>query len=177
MSKEGADGGQWNLELADRHVAFRKQRHGHISRAHQSIRAGNDNNGVVGVGDGDDSRSGLRLRRILHERQIDTLCRQKCSQIAAERILADAPNQRRRGTQLRGDRLVGALAAGEIQHFASGDDLAELRLPLGRRHHIHIDAAGNEYAAHVVFPVWIPGSMRSLSSGRASRGPVGIAPE
>jgi hypothetical protein len=41
-------------------------------------------------------------------------------------------------------RLVGALAAGKIQHGFPCDGLADLGMPVGRRHHIHVDAAGDE---------------------------------
>src|SRR5207248_10454496 len=38
--EEGADGGQRNLELADRHVALRESNRGDIGGTHQRIRAG-----------------------------------------------------------------------------------------------------------------------------------------
>ena len=71
----------------------------------------------------------------------------------AERILAEPADQRRRRAELCGrDRLVRALAAGKITHRIAGDGLADAGMPVGGRHHIHVDASGNENAAHALFP-------------------------
>ena len=76
--------------------------------------------------------------------------REERLQLVAERVLAEPADQRRRCAEFRrGYRLVGALAAGKIQQRGAGDGFADAGMPVGRRHHIHVDAAGNEYAAHV----------------------------
>ena len=51
-----------------------------------------------------------------------------------------------------GDRLVGALAAGKVKHGLAGDGFADSGMPVGGCHHIHVDAAGDENAAHALFP-------------------------
>ena len=147
--EEGGDRGQRNLELADGDVAFRQRSRADVGGVDQPVGAGNDDDGVVGIGDGDDRRSGVGLGRLPHEAQVDSLRREERLQLVAERILAEPADQRRRRAEFGGgDRLVGALAAGKIQHRAAGDGFADARMPLGGRHHIHVDAAGNENAAH-----------------------------
>jgi hypothetical protein len=147
--EEGADGGQRYLELADRDVAFGKQRGGDIGGADQRIRAGNDDDGVVGIGRRNHRRSGVGIRRVLHEAQVYLLCGEERSHFGAERVLANPADQRGwRAEPGRRDRLVRAFAAGKVKQRISGDGLADTGMPVGRRHHIHIDAAGNENAAH-----------------------------
>ena len=148
--EKGADRGQRNFELADRDIAFRKRRRGDIGGADQRIGAGHDDDGVVGIGEGDDRRAGMGVGGFLHKREVDALRGEERLQLIAERILADPADQRGRRAELGGcDRLVGALAAGKIQHRFAGDGLADPGMPVGRRHHIHVDAAGDEDAAHV----------------------------
>ena len=66
-----------------------------------------------------------------------------------ERVLAETADQRgRRPEFCRRYRLVGALAAGEVMHRGSRDGFADARIAACRRHHIHVDAAGDEYAPH-----------------------------
>jgi hypothetical protein len=36
------------------------------------------------------------------------------------------------------------------------DSFADSRVPLGRRHDIHVDAAGDDDAAHMIFPSEFP---------------------
>ncbi len=70
-------------------------------------------------------------------------------QLTAERIPAEPADQRGRRAEFGGcDRLVGAFAAGKIQARLAGDGLADPGMPVGGRHHIHVDASGNENAAH-----------------------------
>ena len=70
-------------------------------------------------------------------------------QLSPERILAQPPDQRGlRAEPRRRDRLVRALAARKIQHLPAGDGLADLGMAIGGRHHIHVDAAGDEDAPH-----------------------------
>ena len=151
--EEGGDRGQRNLELADRDVALRKDSRGDVGGAHQRVGAGNDDNGVVGIGDGDDGRAGVGAGRFLHEAQVDPLCGEERLQLIAERILAEPADQRRRRAEFCGrHRLVGALAAGKVEHRCACDGLADAGMPVGRRHHIHVDAAGDEHAAHALIP-------------------------
>lgn len=144
--------GKRNLELTDGHVALRKHRRGDIGGTHQRIGAGNDDDGVVGIGDGDEGGAGVGLGCLLHEAEVYSLCRQKCLQLIAERILAKAADQLGRRAEVCRDRLVRALATGKVKHRITSDGLADARVPFGRRHHIHVDASGDENAAHALFP-------------------------
>ena len=86
----------------------------------------------------------IRLRSI-------PCAREERLQLCAKRILADAADQRRRRAQFGGrDRLVRALAAGKVEHGLARDRFADTRMPVGRRHHIHVDASGNENPAHAI---------------------------
>ena len=86
---------------------------------------------------------------VLDEREVDALRGEERPQLLAEGICAQPADQCGRCTQLRrGDRLVGTLAARKIMHRVAGDGLADLGMPGGRRHHIHVDAAGDEDAPH-----------------------------
>jgi hypothetical protein len=70
--------------------------------------------------------------------------------LLAERIRAEPADQRRWRAKPGGShRLVGALAAGKIMHGVAGDGLADPGMPVGGRHHIHVDAAGDEDAPHL----------------------------
>ena len=110
---------------------FASDRRGDIGRAHQRIGAGNDDDGVVGVGGGDDGRSGMRPGRCLHEAQVDSLCAEERLQLVAERILAEPADQRRRCAEFCGGyRLVGALAAGKIEQRGAGDGFADAGMPV-----------------------------------------------
>jgi hypothetical protein len=40
-------------------------------------------------------------------------------------------------------------AAGKVQHRLAGDGFIDPGMPVGGRHHIHVDAAGDENAAHI----------------------------
>jgi hypothetical protein len=81
--------------------------------------------------------------------EVDALRGQKCPQLLSERIGAQPADQRRRRAELRcGDRLVRAFSAGKIMDGISGDGLADPGMPDGCRHHIHVDAAGDEDAPH-----------------------------
>ena len=85
--------------------------------------------------------------------EVDPLRGEERLQLVAERILAEPADQRRRRAEFGGgDRLVGALAAGKIKHRVAGDGFADAGMPVGGCHHIHVDAAGNENAAHALFP-------------------------
>ena len=87
---------------------------------------------------------------VLDEGEVDALRGEKRPQLLAERIRAQPADQRGRRAELRGGhRLVGALAARKIMHGFAGDGLADLGMPAGGRHHIHVDAAGDEDAPHV----------------------------
>ena len=146
-----SDGGQRDLELADRDVALGQQGCGDILWRHQRIGAGHHHDGVVGTGDGDDGRSGMGSGGVLDEGEVDTLRGQKRPQLLSERIRAEPADQRCRCAQLRGGhRLVRAFAAGKIVHGIAGDGFADLGMPAGCRHHIHVDAAGDEDASHIV---------------------------
>ena len=76
---------------------------------------------------------------------------------AARNVLSSRPNESVpsrpisvvwRAQLCRRHRLVRALAAGKIQHGLAGDGFADFGMPVGRRHHIHVDAAGDENAPH-----------------------------
>ena len=56
LFEKGGDRGQGNLELADRDIARDERCAGHVGGTHQRIGAGNDDNGVVGIGKRDDAR-------------------------------------------------------------------------------------------------------------------------
>ena len=85
--------------------------------------------------------------------EVNSLSGEERFQLIAESILAEPADQRGRCAELCGcDRLVRALTAGEVQHGVARDRLAYLRMPVGGRHHIHVDAAGDENAAHAMFP-------------------------
>ena len=71
--EEGADRRQRNFELADGDVALGQHRSGDILGTDQRVGAGNDHDGVVGIGDGDDRRSGMDIRGVLDEREVDAL--------------------------------------------------------------------------------------------------------
>ena len=91
----------------------------------------------------------VSIRRILHQAEIDRLRRKERAQLLAEGVLAKPPDQCRQHALLGGrHRLVGALAAGKVQHVLARDGLADLRMALGGRHHIHVDAAGDEHPPH-----------------------------
>ena len=60
----------------------------------QRIRAGNDDDGVVGIGDRDDRRSGMGFGGLPHEAQVDSLRGEERLQLIAERILAEPADQR-----------------------------------------------------------------------------------
>ena len=62
--EESAGGRDGNLELTDRHVAFRQRRLGHVTVRQQGIGAGNDDDRVVSIRDGNDGRTGASLRRV-----------------------------------------------------------------------------------------------------------------
>ena len=95
----------------------------------------------------------MSLGCLLHKAQVYSLCSQKCLQFIAERILAEPADQRGRRAELcRRNRLVRALATGKIKHRITSNGLADAGMPLGRRHHIHVDASGDENAAHALFP-------------------------
>ena len=100
--EEGANRGQRNLELADRDVAFRKRRRGDIGIADQRIGAGHHDNGVVGMGKGDDRRAGMGFVCFPHKAKVDALRSKERLQLIAERILADAADQRGRRAELDG---------------------------------------------------------------------------
>ncbi len=115
---------------------------------------GIDDNGVVGIGDGDDRRPGMGLSALPHQAEVDSLRGEKGLQRSAECIPGHPADQRHRRAELGGcDRLVCALAAGKIEHGVAGDGLADAGMPVGGCHHIHVDASGNEDAPHA-----IPGS-------------------
>jgi hypothetical protein len=85
----------------------------------------------------------------LDKAEIDSLRGEKVLQFPSERIRADPADQRCRCAELGGcDRLVGTLAAGKVKHLPAGDGLADPRMPVGRRHNIHVDASSNEDTAH-----------------------------
>ena len=100
--EEGDDGGQGNLELADRDVALRKCGRGDIGGAEQRVRAGNDDDGVVGIGDRDDRRSAMGFSGLPHEAEVDSLRGEKRLQLVAERILAEPADQRDLRAELGG---------------------------------------------------------------------------
>ena len=62
-----------NFELADGDVAFGQHGRGDILGTDQRIGAGHDDDGVVGIGDGDDGRSGMDIRGVLDQREVDAL--------------------------------------------------------------------------------------------------------
>ena len=91
----------------------------------------------------------MRAGDFPHVAEVNPLRREERLQLPAERVPAEPADQRCRRAELcRRYRLVGALAAREIQHLMAGDGLADLGVPVGGRHHVHVDAAGNENAAH-----------------------------
>jgi hypothetical protein len=138
-----------NFELADGDVALGQHGGGNILGTDQRIGARHDDDGVVGVGDGDHGRPGMDIRGVLDLRKVDALRSEERSQLLAEGIHAQPADQRGRCTQLRGgDRLVGALAARKIMHGLAGNGLADPGMPGSRRHHIHIDAAGDQDTSH-----------------------------
>ena len=81
--KERSDGGQRDLELADRDIAFGQHGRGDILWRHQRIGAGHDDDGVVGIGDGDDGRSGMGPGGVLDEGEVDALRGRETSSTAA----------------------------------------------------------------------------------------------
>jgi hypothetical protein len=82
-----------------------------------------------------------------------SLCREERLHRLAECVLTDTPHQcRRRAEFSRRDRLVRAFAAGKVKHCLTCDGLADARMPAGRRHHIHVDASGDENPAHALIP-------------------------
>ena len=146
-AEEGGYGRQRNFELGDGDVALREHCRGDVDLIQQRIGAGNNHDGVVGVGDGNDGGPAVGIRGFAHEAEFHALGDEKLLQLLAERIPADPTDQRRRRPQFcRRDRLVGALAARKIVHGLSGDGLADPGMPVGGCHHIHIDAAGDEHA-------------------------------
>ena len=93
----------------------------------------------------------MRLGRVLDEGEVDALCGEKSPQLLPKGVHTQPADQRGRHAELGGrDRLVRALAAGKIPHRFPGDRLAYLRMPVGRRHHIHINATGDEDAPHAI---------------------------
>ncbi len=151
--EEGGNSGQGNLELADRDIALRKRGRGDIGGINKRVGAGNDDNRVVGIGCRNEGRSGMGFGGFPHQAQVEPLCGEERLQVTAERILAEPADQRRRRAELCGrDRLVRALAAGKVKHRVTGDGFADAGMPVGGCHHIHVDASGNENAAHVSFP-------------------------
>ena len=116
----------------------------------ERIGAGYDHDGIVGIGDGDDGRPAMGPGGVLDEREIDALRGEKRAQLLPESIRADSADQRDRRAELGGGhRLVGTLAARKIMHGLAGDGLADPRMPAGGRHHIHVDAAGDEDAPYI----------------------------
>ena len=87
---------------------------------------------------------------VLDQAEVDRLRGKERPQLPAEGILAEPPDQGGQHALLgRRDRLVGALAAGKVQHVLAGDGLADSWMALGSRHHIHVDAAGDEHPPHI----------------------------
>ena len=99
--EEGANSGQGNLELADRDVALCKRGRTDIGGIDKRIRAGDDDDGVVGIGCCDDGRSGMGLDCFLHEAQVNSLSAKERPQLIAERIVAKPADQCRRRAELR----------------------------------------------------------------------------
>src|SRR5262249_22228706 len=94
--------------------------------------------------------------RVAHEIQIDALTGKERPQLCTERVLAEPPDQCRRCAEFRSrDRLVRALAAWEIKNVLAENGLAEARMALGSRHHIHVDAAGDEHTPHALIPEFL----------------------
>ena len=71
--EERGDGGQRDFKLADSDVAFGEKGAADVLCIHQSVGAGHDDNGVVGIGKGDDGGSGVRLGRLLDEGEVYAL--------------------------------------------------------------------------------------------------------
>ena len=71
--EERGDGGQRDFKLADSDVAFGENGAADVLCIHQSVGAGHDDNGVVGIGKGDDGGSGVRLGRLLDEGEVYAL--------------------------------------------------------------------------------------------------------
>ena len=147
--EERRDRRQRNLELADGDIALRQLRIRDVISADQRIAAGNDDDRVVRLRHRDDGGAGMRLGRLADGAEIDALIAEERPQLSPERILAQPADQRGLGTEpRRGDRLVRTLAARKIKHLPAGDGLADLGMAIGRGHHIHVDAAGDEDAPH-----------------------------
>jgi hypothetical protein len=92
----------------------------------------------------------MDVRSVLDQREIDALEAKKLPQLLAEGVRSQPADQRRRCAEFCGGyRLVGALATWKIVHRFAGDGFTDLRMPVGGRHHIHVDAAGDEHAPHV----------------------------
>src|SRR6185369_1727834 len=98
----------------------------------------------------DDGRSGMDIRGVLDQSEVDALLLEKLPQLLAEHVHAQPADQRCRCAEFRGGyRLVGAFAAWKIMHGLACDGLTDLRMPAGGRHHIHVDAAGDEDASQI----------------------------
>src|SRR5258708_6092590 len=100
-------------------------------------------------------------------------------QFSAERVLAKGADQRaRRAGLYRCERLVRALATGKVKHRITGDGLADAGMPLGGRHHIHVDASGDENAAHGLFPragyAWTSNSCLTASMSATVGSPASL---
>jgi hypothetical protein len=106
---------------------------------------------IIGIRDRNDRRAGMGLRRGGHVREIDTLSLEKSLHPAPEGIATQTADQRRSGSLFRRrDRLIGAFPARKEVHLAARDRLSNLGKSGRARHNVHVDAAGNEYGAHVI---------------------------
>src|ERR1700692_596205 len=133
---------------------------------------------VAGIGDRNDRRSGVGLGRFPHKTKVDPLRGEERPQLTTERVHPDPADQRDLCAEFGGGhRLVGAVAAGKIKHRVAGDGFADAGMPVGRGHHIHVDAAGNEDAAHALLPDHaLTENSRLTASMSASAGNPGSLP-
>ncbi len=91
----------------------------------------------------------MGFSRLPYEAEVDSLSPEKRLQLVAKSVPAEPADQRDLRAKFCGrHRLVRALAAGEIMHCLARNGFADARMPRGGCHHVHVDAAGNEDAAH-----------------------------
>ena len=159
--------------MQQQRVSRDERRIGNARRVRRGVRSRNDRDGVLAGSVDVDQRHPRGFRDVSHPADIDAGRDESGQRVTGEEVGTDRAGHGDVGAgTTRGQRLVGAFAAGQRGEGAAGDRLAGQRKSRDARHEIEIDGAEDDdhppLTPPCVRPTTISFWMRIVSSSTGS---------